>query len=220
MAGRGLVQAPRAVKSSAAIRTRLVAAPYSTRRRSALIPASRILSSSRQKVEIVLALRLFLRKIAFPRMKETTCKKLQEIGAFALAGGCTRKRMKQLVEMIRAARDYRWLAVYKIVKEEFVILAGTGDDPPTYPRFPITQGLCGAALDSGKPIVVGDVHKDPRHLPAFHTTRSEIVVPMRNNDHRRILGMLDVESDKLNAFGEEDRQFLERAGGLIAHCLH
>ena len=42
-------------------------------------------------------------------MKETTCKKLQEIGAFALAGGCTRKRMKQLVEMIRAARDYRWV---------------------------------------------------------------------------------------------------------------
>ncbi len=173
-----------------------------------------------QKVEIVLALGFFLRKIALPRMKETTCKKLQEIGGFALAGGCTRKRMKQLVEMIRAARDYRWLAVYKIVKDEFVILAGTGDEPPTYPRFPITQGLCGAALDSGKSIIVGDVHKDPRHLPAFHTTRSEIVVPMRNNEHRSILGMLDVESDKLNAFGEEDRQFLERAGGLIAHCLH
>ena len=42
-------------------------------------------------------------------MKETTCKKLQEIGGFALAGGCTRKRMNQLVEMIRAARDYRWV---------------------------------------------------------------------------------------------------------------
>ncbi len=42
-------------------------------------------------------------------MKETTCKKLQEIGAFALAGGCTPKRMKQLVEMIRAARNYRWV---------------------------------------------------------------------------------------------------------------
>src|SRR6266699_3061280 len=105
-------------------------------------------------------------------MKETTCKKLQEIGAFALAGGCTRKRMKQLVEMIRAARNYRWLAVYKIVKDEFVILAGTGNEPPAYPQFPTTQGLCGAALESGKPIIVGDVHKDPRHLPAFHTNRS------------------------------------------------
>jgi putative methionine-R-sulfoxide reductase with GAF domain len=152
-------------------------------------------------------------------MKQVTCKKLQEIGAFALAGGCTRKRMKQVVEMIRAARDYRWVAIYKIVKDEFVILADTGNEPPAYPRFPIKQGLCGAALDSGKPIIVGDVHKDVRYLPAFHTTRSEIIVPMRN-EHSHILGMLDADSDKLNAFGDEDRQFLERAGGLIAHCLH
>jgi len=127
--------------------------------------------------------------------------------------------MSQLVEMIRAARDYRWVGVYKIIKNEFVILAETGTEPATYARFPTSQGLCGAALDSGKPIIVGDVHKDPRYLPTFHTTRSEIVVPMRN-DHRHILGMLDVESDKLNAFGDEDCGFLERAGGLIAHCLH
>jgi putative methionine-R-sulfoxide reductase with GAF domain len=160
-----------------------------------------------------------LRQIAFPQMKETTCKKLQEIGGFALAGGCTRKRMKQLVEMIRAARNYRWVGVYKIIKDEFVIMAETGSEPPAYARFPITQGLCAAALDSGEPIIVGDVHKDARYLPTFHTTRSEIIVPMRN-EHRHILGMLDAESDKLNAFGDEDRQFLERAGGLIAHCLH
>jgi L-methionine (R)-S-oxide reductase len=152
-------------------------------------------------------------------MKETTCKQLQEIGAFALAGGCTKKRMRQLIEMIRAARDYRWVGVYKIVNKDFVILAGTGEEPPAYPRFPITQGLCGAALESGKAIVVDDVGKDPRYLPTFHTTRSEIIVPMIN-EHRRILGMLDAESDKVKAFGDEDRQFLERAGGLIAHCLH
>ena len=152
-------------------------------------------------------------------MKETTCKKLQDIGGFALAGGCTKKRMKQLVEMIRAARDYRWVAVYKIIKDEFVIMPDTGNDPPAYARFPTTQGLCGAALDSGKPIIVGDVAKDVRYLPAFHTTRSEIIVPM-SNDHRHILGMLDADSDKLNAFSDEDLQFLERAAGLIAHCLH
>ena len=160
-----------------------------------------------------------MREIASPRMKETTCKKLQDIGGFALAGGCTKKRMKQLVEMIRAARDYRWVAVYKIIKNEFVIMAETGNEPPAYARFPITQGLCGAALDSGKPIIVNDVTKDVRYLPAFHATCSEIIVPMRN-DHRHILGMLDADSDRLNAFSDEDLQFLERAAGLIAHCLH
>jgi L-methionine (R)-S-oxide reductase len=151
-------------------------------------------------------------------MHAATLKRLQEIGAFALAGGCTKKRMKEVAELIRAARGYRWVGIYKIVKNEFVVMAGTGDEPPAYPRFPITQGLCGAALESAKPLVVGDVRKDARYLPTFHTTRSEIIVPM-TNEHHHIIGMLDAESDKVNAFGEEDRQFLERAGGLIAHCL-
>lgn len=120
--------------------------------------------------------------------------------------------------MIRVARKYRWVGIYKVTRKEFVILAGTGDEPPAYPRFPITQGLCGAALESGKPVVVGDVSKDSRYLPTFHTTRSEIIVPMTNG-HRHIVGMLDAESEAVNAFGDEDRQFLERAAGLIAHCL-
>lgn len=151
-------------------------------------------------------------------MHKDTLKKLQDIGAYVLASGCTKKSVKQVAEMIRSARDYRFIAIYKIVKNEFVILAGTGDEPSAYPRFPIGQGLCGAALESGKSIVVGDVHKDKRYLPAFHTTQSEIIVPLRCED-KHIVGMLDCESDKLNAFGEEDRQFLERAAGLIAHCL-
>src|SRR2546423_1843434 len=103
MGDRQPLRARGAVRFSVAIRTASTVAACSMRHRSAPIPASPISSSSKrrtQKVEIVLALGFFLRKIAFPRMKETTCKKLQEIGAFALAGGCTRKRMKQLVEMI------------------------------------------------------------------------------------------------------------------------
>jgi putative methionine-R-sulfoxide reductase with GAF domain len=151
-------------------------------------------------------------------MKAETCKSLQEIGAFILASGCSKSRIKKVAEMIRVARDYRWVGIYKVTKEEFVTLAGTGDVPAAYPRFPITQGLCGAVLESRKPIIVGDVRKDPRYLPAFHTTRSEIIVPMID-EHKHVVGMLDAESAELNAFGEEDRQFLERAAGLMAHCL-
>src|SRR6266516_3810527 len=73
-------------------------------------------------------------------MHADTLKKLQEIGAFVLASGCTKKTIKQVAEMIRAARDYRFIAIYKIVNDEFVILAGTGKEPPAYPRFPTTQG--------------------------------------------------------------------------------
>lgn len=151
-------------------------------------------------------------------MKPATIKQLQEIGAFVLANGCDKRGMKAIAEMIRAARKYRWLAIYRVTKREFVIVAETGDEPPAYPRFPLTQGLCGAALESRKTIIVGDVRKDKRYLPAFHNTRSEIIVPMVN-EHKHIVGMLDAESDKLNAFGTEDRHFLERAAGIIAHCL-
>jgi len=151
-------------------------------------------------------------------MKAETIKQLQELGCFVLANGCNKKGMRNVAEMIRAARNYRWIGIYKVTKKEFVIFSETGDEPPAYPRFPITQGLCGAALESRKPIVVGDVRKDSRYLPTFHSTRSEIIVPMIN-EHKHVVGMLDAESDKANAFGNEDRQFLERAAGLIAHCL-
>src|SRR5205823_10835094 len=62
-------------------------------------------------------------------MHAETLKKLQDIGGFVLASGCTKKTIKQVAEMIRAARDYRFIAIYKIVNNEFVILAGTGKEP-------------------------------------------------------------------------------------------
>jgi GAF domain-containing protein len=156
-------------------------------------------------------------EISGPVMKETTVKELQQLGGFVLAGGCS-KRMKQVAQMIRAAREYRWVGIYKVTKKEFVIMAASDDEPPAYPRFPITQGLCGAALETRKPLVVGDVRKDSRYLPTFHTTRSEIIIPMMNG-HGHIVGMLDAESEKVDAFGEEDQEFLQRAAGLIAHCI-
>ena len=151
-------------------------------------------------------------------MKGATLKLLQDLGAFVLAGDCSTKRMEKAAEIIRASRDYRWVGIYKVTKKEFVIMAGTGDEPVAYPRFPIGQGLCGAVLESGRALVVGDVRKDPRYLPTFHSTRSEIIIPIVNEE-KRIIGMLDAESEKVNAFGDEDRQFLERAAGVFAHCL-
>ena len=152
-------------------------------------------------------------------MKPDTIKKLQELGAYILASGCNKPGLVKAAELIREARGYRWVGIYKVTKTEFVAMAWTGKEPVAYPRFPLSQGICGAALESHKPIVLGDVRKDARCLPVFHTTRSEIVVPMMN-EGKKVVGMLDAESDKLKAFTDDDRVFLERAGALIAHCLH
>jgi GAF domain-containing protein len=123
-----------------------------------------------------------------------------------------------MAEMIRAACDYRWVGIYKIKRDEFTIVAKTGKCPPAYPRFPITQGLAGAALESKKSIMVADVHKDPRYLPTFGSTQSEIVVPVIT-EAEKVVGLIDVESEKLDAFTESDRDFLEHAAFLISRVL-
>ncbi|HEY2614781.1 MAG TPA: GAF domain-containing protein [Chthoniobacterales bacterium] len=149
---------------------------------------------------------------------ETTSKTLQELGAFVLAGAREPEELCEMAEMIRAASNYRWVGIYKIIRGEFVIVARTGDCPPAYPRFPITQGLAAAALESGEAIMVADVRRDPRYLPTFENTLSEIVVPVITESGRTI-GLIDVESDRLNAFGDDDREFLERCAYLVARAL-
>lgn len=145
-------------------------------------------------------------------------KKLQELGGYVLAGAKDPHQLCTMAEMIRTACDYRFVGIYKIVRDEFVIVAKTGKCPPAYPRFPITQGLGGAALESQKSIMVADVHKDPRYLPTFGSTQSEIVVPVIT-EAGKVVGLIDVESEKLAAFSENDRDFLEHAAYLIARAL-
>jgi hypothetical protein len=94
-------------------------------------------------------------------MKETTCQKLQEIGAFALAGGCNGKRMKQLVEMIRAARNYRGSA-FTDHQDEFVILARKRATTAAV-RY---AGVCGAGW-TGQTDYCRRRAQDPRHLPVI-----------------------------------------------------
>jgi len=145
-------------------------------------------------------------------------KRLQELGVYVLAGAKDPHQLCTMAEMIRTACDYRYVGIYKIVRGDFVIVGKTGDCPPAYPRFPITQGLAGAAVEAKQAIMVADVHKDPRYLPTFGSTQSEIVVPVITESDK-IVGLIDVESEKLNAFTENDRDFLEHAAFMIARAL-
>jgi L-methionine (R)-S-oxide reductase len=152
-------------------------------------------------------------------LKTDSTNLLQDLAAYLLAAPKNPETVKRAAEMVRAERGYRWVGVYKVSRGDFVIVAGTGDEPPTYARFPITQGLCGAAAESGRTLIVGDVRKDPRWLPAFWTTQSEIVVPIVSEKDGHVLGMIDVESDQLNAFTDDDTDFLEHVAVLMAGKL-
>ena len=61
-------------------------------------------------------------------------------------------------------------------------------------RIPVSEGLCGAAVRSREPVLVGDVRKDPRYVSLVPETRSELVVPLVHKD--RVIGVFDLESPR------------------------
>ena len=124
------------------------------------------------------------------------------------------RQARRIAGAIRSAGRYRWVGVYEVTAKEIAILGYAGDAEPAHPRFPRTQGLCGAAVASGETVVVGDVTADPRYLTTFGSTRSEIVVPILRAG--AVVGVLDVESDRSEAFGHDDRAQLEVAATLLA----
>ena len=106
------------------------------------------------------------------------------------------------------------MGLYEVTPTEIGIIAWTGSDAPAFPRFPVTQGLNGAAVASRAPVNVGDVREDPRYLATFGTTRSELIVPILDASGHAV-GTIDVESERLNAFGETDSRFLTQCGRVI-----
>jgi L-methionine (R)-S-oxide reductase len=138
---------------------------------------------------------------------------LEQIRGMAAPGNQNASRAKQIAEGIRSTHGYRWVGIYEVTDTEIAAIAWTGTEAPAYPRFPITQGLCGAAVESRAPIVVGNVQDDPRYLTTFGSTRSEMVMPII--DAGRVVGLIDVESEHLDAFGDEDTRFLQGCASEI-----
>ena len=70
-----------------------------------------------------------------------------------------------------------------------------------------------AAAANGQTEVVDDVVADERYLACFPSTRSEIVVPIAHEG--RVVGEIDIDSDRPAAFGEDDRAFLEQVALIV-----
>ena len=81
------------------------------------------------------------------------------------------------------------------------------------------QGLIGQAAASGERIVVDDVRKDPRYrfIDRLAETRSEVVIPLKLGD--QVLGVLDVQSDQVNAFHPNDLLILGALADTIARAV-
>jgi L-methionine (R)-S-oxide reductase len=134
---------------------------------------------------------------------------LVRIRAIVTASGDRIERTRQLAEVVRGLRNYRWTGVYDVGREAVSIIAYSGPGAPAYPSFPTSKGLTGAAIREKATVVVADVRKDPRYLTAFGSTLSEIIVPVLDPQRGEVIGTIDVESEFADAFSPEDQQLLE-----------
>jgi len=119
------------------------------------------------------------------------------------------EKAKKIADKIRLAKGYPWTGVYDVNEKEIKIVSCAGRSEPTIPSFPRDKGLNGRAVSQGKTIVVNDIDKDEDYLLTFTNTKSEIVVPVFAKDGKQIVGTIDVEGEKVNAFTDEDIKFLE-----------
>ncbi|HWK12431.1 MAG TPA: GAF domain-containing protein, partial [Vicinamibacterales bacterium] len=111
---------------------------------------------------------------------------------------------------------YTWVGIYLLEGDELVLGPFLGKPSP-HTRIPLGRGICGAAATEKATIVVDDVNADPRYLACSIETKSEIVVPIM--DGSRVLGEIDIDSDRRAAFGAADRALLEPIAALLAERL-
>lgn len=127
-------------------------------------------------------------------------------------------RAKQVANIIQSARQYHWVGIYQVRPHEIAAIGWTGTSAPATPTFPVTEGLNGAAVQSGQPVMVNDVAADPRYLTTFSDTKSELIVPVSNAEGR-VVGTIDIGSKELNAFTEADSELLQQCAGIMAELF-
>jgi sigma-B regulation protein RsbU (phosphoserine phosphatase) len=81
----------------------------------------------------------------------------------------------------------------------------------------LDEGIVGAAASSRQPVLVDDVTSDPRYLNALDAVRSELAVPMLARG--KLVGVLDVQSTRLRAYGEQEKTLLSLIAARIASSI-
>jgi signal transduction histidine kinase len=92
--------------------------------------------------------------------------------------------------------------------------------PPNAPelKLRVGEGITGWVARTGRPARVGDVRRDPRYVMLRKEIRSELAVPLEVNGEIR--GVLNVDSDRLNAFSDDDQELLEALAIQAARVIH
>jgi len=125
------------------------------------------------------------------------------------------ERARAAATAIRNAGGYRWVGVYDVGDEQISVIGYSGATLPAHPAFSVTQGLSGEAVRARATVVSNDVANDSRYLTAFETTGSEAIVPILGAESGLVIGTLDVESERRDAFSAADVEFLEDCAAVL-----
>ena len=153
-------------------------------------------------------------------LRSPFCEIIVELKRFAESATTFSSLQKFAVDVIAQRLPYYdWVGFYMLDADDSSVLAlGAYHGVPTdHVRIPVTEGICGAAVATGETVIIDDVTSDPRYLACSLETRSEIVVPIRVG--QEIAGEIDIDSHTLDAFGPNDRHFLEECATLFGEFI-
>lgn len=123
--------------------------------------------------------------------------------------------MATVVCELHYAFDYfDWTGFYRVV-EPGLLKIGPYQGTHGCLTIPFDRGVCGAAARTCKTQIVPDVREFPGYISCSSTTRSEIVIPILT-PAGSLVGVLDVDSDRLGAFDEIDRVNLEKICMMVS----
>ena len=106
-----------------------------------------------------------------------------------------------------------WWTGFYLVRGQKLVL-GPFQGPVACYQIPLGKGVCGTAWKERQTIVVPDVEAFPGHIACSSLSRSEIVVPVFNEEGA-VCAVLDIDSKELACFDETDRIYLEKAVQLL-----
>lgn len=105
-----------------------------------------------------------------------------------------------------------WVGFYWVKENELVLAPFQG--PIACTRIAFGKGVCGTVWKERKTRLVPDVEQFPGHIACSSATKSEIVVPIFNQNDE-VMGVLDVDSERDDILDEIDVFYLEKISKMI-----
>jgi L-methionine (R)-S-oxide reductase len=107
--------------------------------------------------------------------------------------------------------DLNWAGFYFLRSPSELVL-GPFQGNPACVRIAVGRGVCGAAVEQRRSMLVEDVHAFADHIACDAASRSELVVPLIEGD--RILGVIDLDSPSLARFDVDDQRGIEALAAI------